>query len=176
MRSRLALAAALGLACCAGDGGLPLGPTVGVPAPAGAAVQGQADIVVRAFVADPEGAPREVGGAVCDVRSVLFEARLVTPARLVFPSYGPQSPTLAFDCRAGALAGEATRGVVTRWVRAPGAWPGPGPWGWPYGGAWGGPWGWGGWGWDAPSFPIFVYPDVDVPLRSGESLEGHWGG
>jgi antitoxin YefM len=38
--------------------------------------------------------------AACDVRSALFETRLVTPARLVFASFGPQSSTLAIDCRA----------------------------------------------------------------------------
>ncbi len=161
-RALAALAAAALLAACAAPG-LPLGPSVTVPASDFAAVQGQADVVVRAFVAGPEDARREVGGARCEVISILFAVPLTTPARLVFPGFGPQSPTLSVACRAGDLTGRAEQAVVTRWLRAPGAWPGPGPWGLPYGGGasvWGG-----GWGWNAPAVAVFVYPDIDVSLR-----------
>ncbi len=129
-------------------------------------MQGQADVVVRTFVADAAGEAREVGGAGCEVTSILFSAQLQTPARLVFPSFGPQSPTLSVDCRAGELAGAAEQGVVSQWVRMPGAWPGPGPWPYGYGG-WGGPWGgpWGGRAGRGPAYVTFVYPDVDVRLR-----------
>ena len=158
-----ALAAAALLAGCA-QGGLPLGPAVAVPAARFAEVRGQADLVVRAAIPAGEREAREVGGAVCEVSTILFEAQLTTPARLVVPSFGPQSPTLVIDCRAGELRGRAERPVVTRWVNAPGAWPGPGPWGPGYGyGGWGG---WGGpWGWSGPSYPVFEYPDVTVMLR-----------
>lgn len=157
-----ALVAAAGLAALAGcaQTGLPLGPTVMVPAGRFNDVQGQAETVVRAFVAGPQNEFREVGGAVCDVETILFSARLVTPARLVLPGFGPQSPTLSVSCAAGDLRGAAEQGIEVYWVNAPGAWPGPGPWGWPYGG---GPWGWNAWG--GPSFPRFVYPDIDVLLR-----------
>ncbi len=161
MRNASALVATVLLVAGCAQGGLPLAPTVAVPAGRFDAVQGQADLVVRAFVEDPIGEPREVGGADCDVSSILFAARLTTPARFVFPSFGAQSPTLAFHCRAGALEGRAEQGVVSRWVRHPGAWPGPGPWGWPYGA--GGPWGWDGWG--GPSYVTFDYPDVAVRLK-----------
>lgn len=154
----LSAAAALLLAGCA-QGGLPLQPTVAAPAGRFDAVQGQADLVVRTFVEDETGETREVGGAVCEIRSILFSARLVTPARFVFPSFGPQSPTLEIDCRAGELSGSAEQGVVSQWVRMPGAWPGPGPWPYAYG-PWGGPW-----GWNAPAYVTFVYPDVAVRLR-----------
>lgn len=159
-----AIAAAVGLAVLTGcaERGLPLGPAVAVPAPPGA--QGQAQTVIRAFLPGPGEERREVAGAVCDVSTILFRARVVTPARVLFPSYGAQSPTLAVDCRAGGLAGAAEQPVVTRWVRPPGGGPwGPGPWG---GGPWGGPWGWDGgpWGWNGPSYPVFVYPDIAVTL------------
>lgn len=149
------------LAGCAASG-LPA-TTVAVPAQPGA--QGQAETVIRAFLPGPGDDRREVGGAECEVSTILFRTRVVTPARLVFPSYGAQSPTLVIACRAGELSGQADQSVVTRWVRPPGggAWGGgwgPGPWG-------PGPWGWGGmgpWGWNGPSYPTFVYPDVAVIL------------
>lgn len=166
MRAPAAVLAALALAGCA-TGGLPLRETVAVPAGRFEAVQGQADVVVRSFVAGADGQSREVGGASCQITSILFSAQLRTPGRLVFPGFGPQSPTLRIDCRAGALAGSAEAAVQSRWVRMPGAWPGPGPWPSAYG-AWGGPWGpgWGGPAWGGgPSYVTFVYPDVAVPLR-----------
>lgn len=163
-RALAGLVLAGGLAGCAASG-LPL-TTVAVPAPPGA--QGQAETVIRAFLPGPGDDRREVGGADCEVGAILFRARVVTPARLVFPSYGAQSPTLGVACRAGELTGEAEQAVVTRWVRPPGggAWGpgpwGPGPWGW---GGWGpGPWGPGPWGWGGPAYPTFVYPDVAVIL------------
>jgi hypothetical protein len=155
-----ALALAGALAGCAASGLPPT--TVAVPAQAGA--QGQAETVIRAFLPGPGEDRREVGGAECEVSTILFSTRVVTPARLLFPSYGAQSPTLVVACRAGELTGAAEQEVVTRWVRPPGggAWGagwGPGPWG-------PGPWGWGGgpWGWSGPSYPTFVYPDVAVTL------------
>lgn len=160
-RAWAALALAVSLAGCAASGLPP--KTVAVPAQAGA--QGQAETVIRAFLPGPGDDRREVGGAECEVSTILFRTRVVTPARLVFPSYGAQSPTLVVACRAGDLSGQAEQEVLTRWVRPPGggAWGGgwgPGPWG-------PGPWGWGGmgpWGWNGPAYPTFVYPDVAVML------------
>ena len=160
-RAPAALLAALCAAGCA-QGGLPLRETVAVPAGRFDAVQGQADLVVRAFIEDDAGAVREVSGADCEVTSILFEAQLQAPGRLVFPSFGPQSPTLRIGCRAGELAGAVEQPVVSQWVRMPGAWPGPGPWPYGYGG-WASPWAGGGWG--GPSYVTFVYPDVAVRLR-----------
>lgn len=164
MRRITPLLAALALAGCA-SAGLPLRETVAVPAGRLNAVQGQADVVVRSFITDEAGQSREVGGATCEVSSILFSTRLQTPGRLVFPGFGPQSPTLQIDCRAGPLAGSSEASVQTRFVRAPGAWPGPGLYG---AGGWGGAWGpgWGNPGWGGgPSYVTFVYPDVAVPLR-----------
>lgn len=164
MRGLAACTLTVAVAGCA-ETGLPLRETVAVPAGQFEAVQGQAELVVRAFVEDDAGLRREVSGADCDVRSILFATRVKTPGRLVFPSFGPQSPTLEIACRAGELSGKAEQAVVGEWIRMPGAWPGPGPW--PYGYAgWGGPWGgpWGAGGWSGPSYVAFVYPDVAVRL------------
>ncbi len=160
------IAAVAGLVLLAGcaERGLPLGPPVTVPAPAGA--QGQAQVVIRAFLPGPGEDRREVGGAICEVSSILFRTRAVTPAKVVFPSYGAQSPTLQVDCAAGQARGQAVQPVRTEWVSPPGAGPwGPGPWGGPWGPGWGGAWGPGPWGWNGPSYPVFVYPDVSVVLH-----------
>lgn len=166
----LPLAAGLALAGCAA-GGLPLGPAVVVPAGPGVAAQGQADVVVRSFAATPDGERAEVGGAACEVDTILFRTRLRTPARVVFPSFGPQSPTLKVTCNANGWKGVAEQGVLVRWINAPGAWPGPygpGPWSW---GGWGP--GWGGWGaWGGPSTPTFVYPDIHVILAPPPGGQG----
>jgi hypothetical protein len=106
-----------------------------------------------------------VVGATCQVTSSLFGTTVTTPARLVVPNFGPQSPELAFDCRAAELTGSARRGIVTTWQYPPGAGvPGWGPgWG-PAWGAWGGA-GWRGDWWGAPAIPVSRYPNVAVLLR-----------
>ena len=127
-------------------------------------MRGEADLVLRTFVAGPDGTRREVGGAACDVRSILFETHATTPARLALPIFGPQSPTLAVDCHAGRLTGIATVSIAVRWLGAPVALPGPGPWGRSYGA---GPWGWSAW--SGPAYPVFFYPDVAVTLAESAS-------
>ncbi len=160
LRGALAALAFAALAGCV-QSGPPLGPTVMVPGARFNDVQGQADTVVRAFAAGPDGETREIGGAVCDVGTILYSARLVTPARLVVPSFGPQSPTIVVSCAAGEWRGAAEKEISVLWVRAPGDWGGPGPWGGFYGG---GPWGWDSWG-GRSSFPRFVYRDINVMMH-----------
>lgn len=151
------LALVLALAGC--SGGLPLGPDVMVPGQQFVAAQGEADVIVRTYVLDPAGTRREVAGATCDVRTVLYSAKLVTPARLRLPSFGAQSPDLVIHCAADGLEGGVTRPIQTFWRTAPPY--GPGPWGW-YGY---GPGYWGGWGgWPEPAYPVSQYPDVEIQL------------
>jgi hypothetical protein len=139
--------------------GVPVERSVVVSGARFQAVQGEADLVVRTFVEDAAGERGEVLGAVCQVRTSLYDAELTTPSRLVLPNFGPQSPELEFTCRAGELTGAARRDIITRWNQPPGYWGYPGPF---YGGPWG-PWGpWGAWG---PAFPVSEYPDVAVRLR-----------
>lgn len=153
------LVLSLTLGGCAG--GLPLGPDVVVSGAKYVAVQGEADLVARTFVIDAAGQKLEVAGAVCDVESSLYSARLTTPARLRVPNFGPQSPALGFSCAAGELKGGATVGIETYWRTAPGMYGpyweayGPGALGWP------GP----GWGLYGPSYPVSEYPNVHVILR-----------
>ena len=74
--------------------------------------------------------------------SSLYRTELVTPARLVVPNFGPQSPEIAVACTAGDLSGSATARIRTFWQEPPGYWgyPGAGPYGFyrPFG------WGWSG--------------------------------
>lgn len=161
MRAILTFVAAAALSACAG--GAPVGETVLVPSARFGGAQGEADLVVRAFVEDAGGTRHEVRGAACEVTSIFYEAQVSSPGRVVLPSFGAQSPTLRVTCRAGERRGAAEQAVLTRWVGRPAAWRG-----WdrdhPFGGPYAyGPWGWGGW--DGPSYPVFFYPDVNVILR-----------
>lgn len=160
-RSSPALLLALVAGCASG---LPVQQDVVVSGSRFVAVQGEADLVVRAFLLDETAARREVAGAECTVQTSLYDARLITPARLVVPNFGPQSPTLGIVCTALGREGAAQQRIVTTWRAAPGALGRVGP-GW-YGGGWAGTglYG-GGWGWDGPSVPVSSYPDVGVVLR-----------
>jgi hypothetical protein len=163
MRGFAGLAAAVLLAGCAT--GVPVENEVIVTGQNFANVQGEARLVVRTFVEEADG-PHEVLGATCQMVSSLFDATVTTPARLVVPNFGPQSPELVFECQAGELSGGARRKIVTTWQYPPGALA-PG-WGPGFGGPWGGMgWGagWGGGWWAPPAIPVSRYPNVDVLLR-----------
>jgi hypothetical protein len=154
-----AIALGLGLALAGCATGVPVERQVVVPGDRFAAVQGEASFVVRTFLAPEQGERREVVGARCAVASSLYSAEVVTPARLVVPNFGPQSPELDVRCTAGEWSGGGRARIVTRWNEPPGYWGPPGPWG----PAWG--WGWGGWGWPGPAYPISDYPDLNILLR-----------
>jgi hypothetical protein len=121
-------------------------------------VQGEAALLVRTFLA-PEGQERrEVVGARCTVSSSLYGAELVTPARLVVPNFGPQSPELGVSCRADDWTGSGVARIVTRWNEPPGYW------GYPAYGLYA-PFGFGFDWYGAPAYPVSSYPDLHVTLR-----------
>lgn len=157
MRVALSLPVLLLAAGCAS--GVPVERQVVVSGARFTAVQGEAAFIVRTFLAPEDGERREVVGATCRLSSSLYDAEVVTPARVVVPNFGPQSPEIAAACRADDLAGTGGTRIVTRWQQSPlGGPPGPfyGPWGL------GGP---GAWGWYDPAIPISDYPDLHVLLR-----------
>ena len=120
------------------------------------AVQGEAALIVRSHITDAERGRLEVLGADCRVTSSLYEASLVTPARLVVPNFGPQSPQIDVACRAGELAGQGQVQISTFWRYPPGYYPyAPYP---------AGVWGW-QWGWPGGAYPVSEYPDLNVELR-----------
>lgn len=149
----------LALAGCAS--GLPLGPEVAVTGRQFTAAQGVADTVARTYMLDAAGQTVEVAGAVCTITTSLYEAKLTTPARLVVPNFGPQSPDLDVSCSALGKSGSARQPIRTHWQSAPGV---PGVWGPGTVGPWGDPWG-RPWGWNAPAYPVSLYPDIRVMLR-----------
>ena len=159
MRAGAVLTALL-LAGCAS--GVPVERDYVVPGAGFANVQGEARLVLRSFVEEADGR-HEVLGATCEVTSSLYAITVTTPARLVLPNFGPQSPELAIACRAGELAGSARRGIVTTWQYPPGGGRGWGP-GWGPGPWWGMP-GWRDDWWGGPAIPVSRYPNVGVVLR-----------
>lgn len=158
---RRALVLAVGaLAGCAT--GVPVERQVVVAGGNFANVQGEADFVVRTFLEPVGDERREVLGARCQAVSSLYTAELVTPARLVVPNFGPQSPEIDVSCTADGLTGTGRATIVTTWNQAPGYWGPPygvGPY--PY---WGGGWGWGP-GWGGPAIPVSNYRELNVVLR-----------
>lgn len=154
MRRVILAAPLVALAAC--TTGAPIERQVVVPGGGFSAVQGEAQMTVRTVLPDRAG---EVMGATCAVTSSLYRTELVTPARLILPNFGPQSPELFLDCRAGDLAGTARVEIATYWRDGWSGGPYYGPYGGPYGGPWAGPWGWGG------GYPVSEYPDVRVVMR-----------
>ena len=150
---RVAVAAALLASACAS--GVPVERQTVVSGSRFDAVQGEAALVVRAFLPEVAGERREVIGARCDVVSSLYTAALVTPSRLVVPNFGPQSPELSVNCTADELVGSGSARIVTQWREAPGYW--GSPWGFyrPYALGWYG----------GPGYPVSDYPDLAVILR-----------
>lgn len=148
----------LGLGGCAS--GLPLEEEVIVDGQRFVAAQGVADVVIRAYLPNAAGEFGEIAGATCAVSTSLYDARVTTPARLVVPNFGAQSPDLDITCEALDKIGSAQQPIRTYWQSAPGYYGGVG-WGRGYGLY--GP-GWGGYG-PQPSYPVSRYPEVAVVLR-----------
>lgn len=158
---------ALALAGCAA--GQPIDRQVVVSGARFDNVRGEMATDVRTYITGEDGQSRELSGAACEVASSLYSTSLVTPARLVVPSFGPQSPELDVICAAGDASGSATVRPNTTWRYPPGYYSAPavGVYGGTGGVAgvslgWGG---WGGWGYGAPAYPVSQYPDVRVELR-----------
>ncbi len=148
------LAAGLLLSACAS--GVPVERQYVVPGGSFTNIQGEARLLVRTFVEQADG-HHEVIGATCEVTSSLYDIAVTTPARLVVPNFGPQSPELSFTCRAGELAGTARRDIVTTWRYPPSSPPGWGPW-------WGGPGWYGDWR-GGQAIPVSRYPEARIVLR-----------
>lgn len=158
----LLLAAAALLAGCAE--GPPVANVVKVSGAEFRNVRGEADLTVRTFIAG-EGVRQEVSGARCSLETSLYSTAFTTPARLLLPNFGPQSPELRLDCAAGEWSGSADVGIRTWWREPPGAYAGYG-YGYRYGpyGPWG-TWGWPGYGPGYRGVPESDYPDVRIELR-----------
>lgn len=119
---------------------------------------------LRSFVVEA-GRRREVTGATCALESAYFTGSFRTPARLVVPDLGPQSPVLSFACAAGPLRGTEAVRASLRGTSGLGGWPAVGiSVGTGYRSDVGISVGtlWGGHAWGAQRA---VYPDARVELR-----------
>ncbi len=75
--------------------------------------QGEARLIVRTFAAEGP----EVRGAECLVDAPWFQARATSPAEVLMPAYGGQSPTLSVTCEANGARGQvavAPRSVLNQ--------------------------------------------------------------
>ena len=104
----LALAAVIGVAGCAVPGSAPPGvETVraerraDVPAPL---ARGETQLVVRAVPAGAAG--QELTGAACVASSAYFRAEFASPARILVPDFGAESPPMTVTCRSGHGLGD----------------------------------------------------------------------
>jgi hypothetical protein len=117
--------AAIGLGACVAPGAAPPGVgtvsatrTAGVQAPL---ASGETQIVVRAV---PAGAPdQELHGAQCVAESPWFRSEFASPARVLVPDYGTQSPPVTVTCRSGTATGSAVAQPQAAWSGGLGGWP-----------------------------------------------------
>ena len=123
MRAAVLALLAVGLAACSPQERLPAGANVtrAVPKPGVAtpAAQGEMDLVVRTFAPDRS----EITGARCVAESGLYSAETVSPARILMPYYGAQSPQVSVSCTAGSASGRVEVAPEPFAERGLGGWP-----------------------------------------------------
>ncbi len=166
MRIGFTLAACLALAGCAGGdlagfgpavrgggGGLP--PTRAEARPDLMTPPGRRELgfALRTFVEAVDGSLDEVQGATCTISGGAFEARVVTPARVIVPDLGPDAPVLRADCASGQLLGAAAMPPGFAWARSGGSPPERALWGL-------------GWTFGYEKVGPMGYPNLPVILRS----------
>lgn len=152
----------LALAGCGfGPGGATTGGGAGLPEVRAVATdvkrlppgRGPTGVAVRSFAPGPDGNLVEVAGATCVFSADVYQAQIVTPARVILPDLGADAPQVRADCRLGAtLAGAVVADPQFRWDRTGG---GQGERAFWRGGQW----------WGGPQTGPMRYPDLDVPLR-----------
>jgi hypothetical protein len=122
----LALAAAVGMAGCVAPGAPPPGvETVRAERKAGVMAplaRGETQLVVRAVAA---GAPagQELQGARCVADAAYFRAEFASPARVLLPDFGAESPAVTVTCRSGTASGSAVAAPQAAWQGGLGGWP-----------------------------------------------------
>ncbi|MFQ6547170.1 hypothetical protein AADZ90_004385 [Aestuariibius sp. 2305UL40-4] len=63
--------------------------------------RGQTSVEIRAFDRTGGGNSGELTGIPCTIDNTLYQASITTPATIVVPNYGPQSPSFRVSCRYG---------------------------------------------------------------------------
>lgn len=81
----------------------------GNPVPA---FRGQNTVQVRTWASVDGSGRSEVSGVGCTLDSGVYKAQFITPANVIVPNYGPNSPALFVRCVSGEQSGSETRSVV----------------------------------------------------------------
>ena len=81
----------------------------GNPVPA---FRGQNTVQVRTFGPLADGGRGEISGVQCQLDSGVYKAAFTTPANVVVPDYGPNSPALFVRCTTPSTSGSVTSSVV----------------------------------------------------------------
>ena len=164
----LGLMAVIGVAGCVAPGVAPPGvATVRADRVANVAAplaSGETQVVVRTVAA---GSGAETTGVACVAESPWSRASFASPARVLLPDFGPQSPPVSVTCRSGAGSGSAVARPQAAWEGGLGGWPAVGMSvgtgtnsGVGVGVGW---WGGGGAG-ASGGTPVVRYPDVRVVM------------
>lgn len=74
--------------------------------------RGQDTVQVRSFGTGEGGGRTELSGVPCELDSGLYTARFATPANIVVPDYGVNSPALFVRCETETQSGSSTVNVV----------------------------------------------------------------
>lgn len=70
--------------------------------------RGQTTVEVRSFTQGNGPGRTEVAGAICQITGTEYSATVQTPATLIVPDYGPNSPAIFARCTRGQLTGTKT--------------------------------------------------------------------
>lgn len=81
----------------------------GNPVPA---FRGQNTVQVRTWGPSSDGGRTELTGVGCSLDSGVYTARFSTPANIIVPDYGPNSPALFIRCTTDSASGSVTANVV----------------------------------------------------------------
>lgn len=81
----------------------------GNPVPA---FRGQNTVQIRTWGPLSEGGRGEISGVQCSLDSGIYKAVFTTPANLIVPDYGPNSPALFVRCTTPDTSGSITSSVV----------------------------------------------------------------
>lgn len=77
-------------------------------------LRGQTSVEIRAFDRTGDGNSGELTGIPCTVDNNLYRANITTPATIVVPNYGPQSPNFQVSCRYGEREETVTAAIFNQ--------------------------------------------------------------
>lgn len=85
-----------------------------------AAARGETDLIVRSFRAADAA---QLAGASCRVETPNVTAEVTSPARVLMPYYGENTPAATVTCELAGMTGRTEALAETGWSRGAGGWP-----------------------------------------------------